>query len=55
MALILFLVQPVAESKDLQQVEFPILGRISRLKRPNMERALGADIEIDFSGWLQPS
>jgi uncharacterized protein involved in exopolysaccharide biosynthesis/Mrp family chromosome partitioning ATPase len=50
MALILFLEtrNPLLSPKDLQQVEFPILGRISRLKHPNMERALGADIEIDF-------
>lgn len=39
---------PLLSPKDLQQVEFPVLGSISRLKRPDMERHLGADIEIEF-------
>lgn len=49
-ALVLFLEarKPLLGPKDLQQVECPMLFRISRLKRPSMERALGADIEIDF-------
>ena len=49
-ALTLFLEsrKPLLSSKDLQQVEFPVLVRISRLKRPDMERDLEADIEIDF-------
>lgn len=40
--------KPLLSPKDLQQVEFPVLGRIPRLKHPNIERNLGADIEIDF-------
>ena len=50
MALVLFLEDrnPLLSPKDLQQVELPVLASISRLKRPNMERDLGADIEIDF-------
>lgn len=49
-ALILFLESrnPLLGPKDLQQVEFPVLNSIPRLKRPNMERHLGADIEIEF-------
>lgn len=49
-ALVLFLEsrKPLLNPKDLQQVELPVLARISRLKRPDMERALGAEIEIDF-------
>lgn len=50
MALVLFLEsrKPLLNPKDLQQLELPVLVRISRLKRPDMERDLGADIEIDF-------
>lgn len=49
-ALILFLEarKPLLSPKDLQQVEFPILGRISRIKRLDRGWELGADIEIDF-------
>lgn len=49
-ALILFLEtrNPLLSPKDLQQVEFPVLGSIPRLKRPDMERHLGAEIEIEF-------
>lgn len=39
---------PLLSPKDLQQVEFPVLGSIPRLKRPDMERHLGADIAIEF-------
>jgi uncharacterized protein involved in exopolysaccharide biosynthesis len=49
-ALVLFLEarKPLLSAKDLQQVEFPVLGRISRLKHPNMERYLEADTDINF-------
>ncbi len=49
-ALVLFLEarKPLLGAKDLQQVEFPVLGRISRLKRPEMERYLEAEIDVDF-------
>lgn len=49
-ALILFLENrnPLLRPKDLQQVEFPMLGSIPRLKRPDFERNLGADVEIEF-------
>ena len=49
-ALLLFLEsrKPLLSSKDLQQVDFPLLGSISRLKRPDMERMLEADVAIDF-------
>jgi Mrp family chromosome partitioning ATPase len=40
--------KPLLGAKDLQQMEFPVLGRISRLKRPNMERYLEAEIDVDF-------
>lgn len=40
--------KPLLKPKDLQQVEFPVLVSISRLKRPNMERDLRAEVEIDF-------
>jgi uncharacterized protein involved in exopolysaccharide biosynthesis len=40
--------KPLLKPKDLQQVEFPVLVSISRLKRPDLERDLGAEIEIDF-------
>jgi uncharacterized protein involved in exopolysaccharide biosynthesis/Mrp family chromosome partitioning ATPase len=39
---------PLLKAKDLQQVEFPLLVSISRLKRPDIERDLEAEIEIDF-------
>lgn len=50
LALVLFLEarKPLLSPKDLQHMEFPVLGSISRLKRPDMERYLEADIEIDF-------
>lgn len=49
-ALVIFLENrnPMLRPKDLQQIELPVLGRISRLKRPNLEKNLEADIEIDF-------
>lgn len=49
-ALVIFLEgrNPMLRPKDLQQIELPILGRISRLKRPNLEKHLEAEIEIDF-------
>ncbi|KJH70352.1 GumC family protein [Aliterella atlantica] len=49
-ALIIFLEgrNPMLRPKDLQQIELPILGKISRLKRPNLEKHLEAEIEIDF-------
>jgi len=49
-ALIFFLENrnPLLKPKDLMKVEFPLLGSIPRLKRPDMERALGAEIEIEF-------
>ena len=50
-ALLLFLEsrKPLLSPRDLQQVEFPLLGRIPRLKRPDMERILEADVEIEFN------
>lgn len=39
---------PLLKPKDLQQLELPVLGSIPRLKRPEMERNLGAEIEIEF-------
>ncbi|AFZ29858.1 lipopolysaccharide biosynthesis protein [Gloeocapsa sp. PCC 7428] len=49
-SLILFLESrnPMLSPRDLRQVEFPVLGRISRLKRPDMERALSAEVPIDL-------
>lgn len=49
-ALIFFLEarNPLLKPKDLQQVDFPILGGIPRLKRPNMEKHLGAEIELEI-------
>ena len=49
-ALILFLESrnPLLRPKDLQQAEFPVLGRISRLKRPDFERNLGTESELEF-------
>lgn len=49
-ALVLFLEarKPLLSAKDLQQVEFPVLGRISRLKRLDMGRQLGAEVEIEI-------
>lgn len=49
-ALVLFLEarKPLLSPKDLQQVEFPILGRISRIKRLDRGWELGADMEVDF-------
>jgi polysaccharide biosynthesis transport protein len=50
MALIFFLENrnPLLKPKDLQQVELPVLGSIPHLKQPNMERNLGAEIDIEF-------
>jgi len=39
---------PLLKPKDLRQVEFPMLGSIPRLKQPNMEQNLGAEITIEF-------
>ncbi len=39
---------PLLKPKDLQELELPVLGSIPRLKRPDMERNLGAEIEIEF-------
>jgi succinoglycan biosynthesis transport protein ExoP len=49
-SLILFLESrnPMLSPRDLRQVEFPVLGRISRLKRPDLERALSAEVPIDL-------
>lgn len=49
-ALVIFLEgrNPMLRPKDLQQIELPILGRISPLKRPNLERHLEAEIDIGF-------
>jgi len=49
-ALLLFLEsrKPLLSPKDLQQVDFPLLGSIPKLKRPDMERRLEADVEIEF-------
>jgi uncharacterized protein involved in exopolysaccharide biosynthesis/Mrp family chromosome partitioning ATPase len=50
LALIFFLENrnPLLKPKDLQQVEFPVLGSIPSLKHPEMERNLGAEIDIEF-------
>lgn len=49
-SLILFLENrnPMLKPEDLQQVEFPILGRVSRLKHPDMERSLSAEVAIEL-------
>lgn len=39
---------PLLKPKDLQQLELPVLGSLPRLKRPDMEQNLGAEIEIEF-------
>jgi uncharacterized protein involved in exopolysaccharide biosynthesis/Mrp family chromosome partitioning ATPase len=39
---------PLLKPKDLQQLEVRVLGSIPRLKHPDMEQNLGADIEIEF-------
>jgi uncharacterized protein involved in exopolysaccharide biosynthesis len=39
---------PLLSPKDLQQVELPILVSVPRLKRPDMEQHLGADLAIEF-------
>ena len=40
--------KPLLSPKDLQQVEFSVLGRISRLKRPNVSWDFESDAEIEF-------
>jgi len=49
-ALIFFLEarNPLLKPKDLQQVDFPILGSIPPFKGPNMEQNLEAETEIEF-------
>ncbi|OKH21788.1 GumC family protein [Chroogloeocystis siderophila] len=49
-SLILFLENrnPMLKPEDLQQVEFPILGRISRLRPLDMERSLSAEVPIEL-------
>ncbi|PPS41159.1 tyrosine-protein kinase domain-containing protein [Chroococcidiopsis sp. TS-821] len=39
---------PMLRPKDLEQVEFPVLGRISRLKRADMERNLSGEVAIEL-------
>ncbi|MBE9191007.1 AAA family ATPase [Gloeocapsopsis crepidinum LEGE 06123] len=39
---------PMLRPKDLEQVEFPVLGRISRLKRTDMERNLSGEVAIEL-------
>ncbi len=50
MALVSFLEgrKPLLSSKDLQQVVYPVLVSISRLKNPGMERFLEAEVQIEF-------
>jgi len=49
-ALVLFLEnrKPLLSSKDLQQVDYPVLVCISRLKRPRLGWELEANAEIEF-------
>lgn len=39
---------PMLRPKDLEQVEFPVLGRISRLKRADIERNLSGEVAIEL-------
>ncbi|MGF1480895.1 MAG: GumC family protein [Cyanophyceae cyanobacterium] len=40
--------KPLLSPKDLQQVEFPVLGRVSRLKQPHLRWELDAEAETEF-------
>ena len=50
LSLVLFLEsrKPLLSPKDLKQVEFSVLGRISRLKHPNVSWDFETDAEIEF-------